>query len=182
MTSIDRVAIANTVLFFDTETTGLIDNEFLPLSQQPHIIEFGAVLLDVTSGAIVGEFSHLIKPPIALPTEIPKITGITDEMLKDELPFGFYFADIAQLFIGRRQAYGHNVGFDLRMLTFELRRIGKEYAFPYPIVLNDTKQVYSGHLEDWGKEIYGDKNFEQKHRAVEDARLNADLWWRSKGP
>jgi len=51
------------MIFFDTETTGLIKNAALKLYHQPHIIEIGAVKKDSAYLiADIHEFHTLINP------------------------------------------------------------------------------------------------------------------------
>ena len=72
------------MIFFDTETTGLIKNKALPLINQPRIIEIGAVK---DTGE---ELSLIINPLIKLDPIITKITGLIDKDLESfpETPDG----------------------------------------------------------------------------------------------
>ena len=76
----------NLIVVFDTETTGLPLHPDAPLEKQPKIIELGAALLDET-GAVVDTFQQLLHPGEDITEEITKITGITNEQLKDQPKF-----------------------------------------------------------------------------------------------
>ena len=66
----------------DTETTGLSH-------QTDQVIEFGAVAFtyndDGSFGDVVGVFNGLQQPTIAIPAEITRITGITNEMVQGQM-------------------------------------------------------------------------------------------------
>lgn len=70
------------MIFFDTETTGLLNPDENELINQPHIIEMYLVRLnyDKESGEfhLVDEVETFIRPPVPVPPIITKITGIDD--------------------------------------------------------------------------------------------------------
>lgn len=177
------------MIFFDTETTGLIDNEGLPLAQQPEIIEIGALRVDgpasVQRGELVvlEEFSTFVRPKaLPLPPIITKITGIRDEDLVEAPLFIEVYSALARFF-GKEageEMLAHNARFDLMMLVFELRRYAKEHAFPYCCRCTDTKAFWPGKLADWGRKVKGDQ-FVQPHRALDDARLLAECYFAEVG-
>jgi len=68
--------IDNTYVVFDLETTGLDPKE------GNTIIEIGAVR--VKNRKVTDRFDELINPGIPLSEDIKRITGITDDMLKDK--------------------------------------------------------------------------------------------------
>lgn len=99
----------------DLETTGL-DTHF------DNIIEVACI--HISNGEIVNTFHSYVKPPLLeyfdgshhyVDSFITKLTGITDDMLKDAPSF----EDIAQKlydFIGQSVIIGHNVNFDINFL------------------------------------------------------------------
>lgn len=174
-------------IIFDTETTGLIRNEATPLSQQPQIIELGAVKVDVAESmrsgnlTVIDTFSALVNPGVPLPEIITKITGLKDEDLAEAPSFIEVLPSLQRFFLGAGEMMAHNARFDLMMLVFELRRCGKEFQFPFCPALTDTLSFYPGKLANWAKEVKGEA-FVQTHRAVDDARVLADCWWSQVGP
>ncbi len=160
------------MIFWDTETTGLIKNPGLPLLRQPHIIEIGAVK---ETGE---EFSQLINPGILIEPIITKVTGITNDDLKDCPRFSEVLPDFADFVLGTESWVAHNMSFDLGCLVFELRRLGKQDAFPFPPTQIDTielaKPRYNGRfmkLNQLGEDLCDIPADQQNHRALDDAKL-----------
>lgn len=160
-------------LVFDTETTGLIQPDNAPLEAQPRIIEVGLVVCE-DDWTIKEKFNILIHPGFALPEEITKITGIKDSDLQGAPSFAGAISEITKRFKGADSLYAHNLPFDRTMLVNELRRIGREFAFPYP-----PEQVCTA---AYSEEVYGKrmrlihlyedvirKPLDQTHRAIDDA-------------
>ncbi len=166
-----------TILWFDTETSGLVKNETLPLDQQPYIIELGAILTD-NDGGIITEYGQLIDPPIeVLDADITKITGLTREALRGQPVFADVLPGLMDLFFRADVLAAHNLPFDLSMLVFELRRVEYEHRFPYPRHWLDTVPLSGGmSLADWGKKSLGADCQTQRHRALEDVRLMLSCW------
>lgn len=157
------------MIFFDTETTGLIKNSALPLTQQPRIIEIGAVK---DSGE---ELGLILDPVVKLEPIITKITGLTDEDLRGKPKFKDVYEELCAFFLGEETLVAHNVPFDTGMLSIELRRLGKEFQFPWPPVRIDTvhlaKPFYRGRfmkLDALYEDMIGP--YEQSHRALQDAK------------
>lgn len=162
------------MIFFDTETTGLIKNAALPINQQPRIIEIGAVK-DTGKGK-AKYFSCLIDPQIKIDSIITRITGITQEELVGQPKFRDVIDEFIEFCFGESTWVAHNMDFDMQMLIFELRRCGREYKFPYPPHQIDTVQLarplYNGKfkkLEDIYEDFFGATM--QAHRALDDAQM-----------
>tara|TARA_R100000458_G_scaffold55645_1_gene59792 strand:+ start:287 stop:829 length:543 start_codon:yes stop_codon:yes gene_type:complete len=175
------------VIIFDLETTGLPKAEGSDLILQPKIIEFGAVKLD-------GDFHEtdklefFVNPGMQLDPKITKITGITDDMLKDEKPFIAYYKILAEWFCGEKILVAHNLPFDRKVLRFELERYDKLTKFPWPYEHLCTVEIGES---VWGKkrklgEIYSEitgKEHKGAHRSIADVRATAEIvrWYASKG-
>jgi DNA polymerase-3 subunit epsilon len=104
---------------FDTETTGLNPNE------GDRIIELGAVEMinHIPSGRT---FRTLINPGRGVSADTVRITGITDDDLKDAPPFESPdVVDAFLEFIGDATLIAHNAGFDRSFLNMELGRCGR---------------------------------------------------------
>lgn len=167
------------MIFFDTETTGLITNEALPLAQQPRIIEFGALKVN-DAGETIGVLESRINPGVPLPAIITKITGLRDTDLVDAPRFEAMVPQLADFFRGERVMLAHNAWFDLMMLVFELRRAEAQWRFPFCSEVIDTRERWSGKLADWGRRVKG-AEFVQEHRALSDAQLLRDCWFAGEG-
>jgi DNA polymerase III epsilon subunit-like protein len=183
------------MIFIDCETTGLLAPEGALTEQQPHIIEFAAVKVKESTTkrgpaySSVGEISFLCKPPIALPPEITKITGITQSDLHDKVPFRHHIHELANFFIGEEYLIAHNLSFDLGCMKHELIRLNAVTRFPWPpkqICTVEASKVISGarvNLTDLYKMATGKDHINSAHRAINDveALIDCFFWLKKKG-
>ena len=175
------------LIVFDLETTGLPKAEGSDLDMQPKIIEFGAIKL--TEELIeVDRLEFFCNPKHMLDPKITKITGITDDVLKDEKPFIAHLDRLNEFFLGTKRMFAHNLGFDRKILKFELERLDKVTSFPWPYEHTCTVEVGQ---RVWGKmrklgDIY-EELFEEKiegsHRSMNDveATLRIIDWYAKEG-
>lgn len=91
---------------FDLETTGLD-------VMSNGITEIGAV--KIINGKIVEQFTTLVKPDYRITEEIVKITGITEEMVKDAPKISTVIPDFMK-FIQGAVLVAHNADFDVKFL------------------------------------------------------------------
>lgn len=167
-------------LVYDTETTGLLKPQVSDLSQQPKIIEFALVEID-QSYERVGEHSWMIHPGEDITPEITKITGITNDDLRGKPSFLQVLPEIEQAFFGRHRVMAHNLPFDWGMLTNELKRLGREFAFPYPPIQQCTVQLASDLI--FGRRAKMTELYEktlgrplaQTHRALDDVNALVEI-------
>ena len=157
------------IVVIDVETTGLT-------SGRDEIIEIGAVR--VMDGVITETFQTLVKPRSALPPEVCKLTGITEEMLatapelEDCLPLFLSFIEGSVL-------CGHNVQFDMQFLTTACDNAG--YELPVSRDVLDTADL-ARIVMPTAKEYHlaavaaalGVEN-DVWHRALPDAQATAQL-------
>ena len=175
------------LIVFDLETTGLPKAEGSDLDMQPKIIEFGAIKL--TEELIeVDRLEFFCNPKHLLDPKITKITAITDDMLKDQKPFIAHLDRLNEFFLGTKRMFAHNLGFDRKILKFELERLDKVTSFPWPYEHTCTVEVGQ---RVWGKmrklgDIY-EELFEEKiagaHRSINDveATLRIIEWYAKEG-
>lgn len=110
-------------VILDTETTGLN-------RRKDEIIEIGAIAFTFdeagTIGDVIGVFGGLQQPSISIPSEITRLTGITDEMVAGQMIDLHHLRSIvepADLIIA------HNAGFDRPFCeTFSPIFAGKAWA------------------------------------------------------
>jgi DNA polymerase III alpha subunit (gram-positive type) len=119
------------ILVFDTETTGLLKPFGTPLEKQPYIIEFYGCVID-ENFSLKREFESFFSVNFKLPEIIPRITGITDEMLEGQPSFGDMYEDLSDFFTDVDLMIAHNLSFDKDMLVNDLKRIGKADEFHFP--------------------------------------------------
>lgn len=159
------------MIIFDTETTGL-PKAGGTLNQQPKIIEFAAIKIDENL-EIKGEFEALVNPGEPLDPFIVKLTGITDEKLKDKPPFAGIYLSLCEFFLGETTMLSHNLPFDRDMMRYDLHRLSKVSAFPWPsnhlCSIELTRHLKKKKLKmvDLYKLAFG-KELDQKHRAMDD--------------
>ena len=157
------------IIAFDTETTGL-----MPFDGDK-IIEVGAVKLVLDERGEVVEredFNRLVNPGIPIPRKVTEITGIRNDQVENEPPFGVIAQEL-HAFLGQGIAVAHNFPFDLAFLDQEFRAAG--LAWPEPFAEVDTIDVSmrvfpdaSSHkLSDVAQRC--DVPLENAHRATDDA-------------
>lgn len=105
-----------TYCVFDLETTGLS-------SRFDHIIEFGGQI--VKDRACIKSLQMFIKPPVAISEFTTSLTGISEEHMKDALPFEDCVDELLE-FISDHILVAHNADFDYNFLNDALVRIGRE--------------------------------------------------------
>lgn len=162
-------------MLFDTETTGLIKNGAQRIDKQPHIIElFGLTLNESLEETATWQslFSHH-KP---LDDIIVKITGITDEMIKDAPKF-YTKAEELKAFIESCDAVvGHNLTYDMDMVNTEMERSNLKVNWPANRIctVEQTEWIkgYRLSLGALHEYLFG-TGFKDAHRAESDVRAMA---------
>ena len=156
---------------FDTETTGLIINPARKLDAQPEIISIAIQSFESDTGEMQDLYYRVFKPTRPISEEITKITGFTNDYVKDfqsielELPFLIPILRSSNLLIGQ------NLRFDMDMIELECRR----YNTPPPrwpptidLVANTIHlKGYRLSLKNLHIELFGTA-FEDSHRAGVD--------------
>ena len=161
---------------FDIETTGLS-------VQNCRITEIGAV--KIRDGRVLDTFNTFVNPEMPIPEEIVKLTGITDDMVKDA-PSEHDALEAFFGFLGKRSDTGgemlliaHNADFDTGFIRAAAVRQGMEFKNPYldtlalarfllPDLKNHKLDTVAGHYN------LGDFNH---HRACDDAAMLAEIYF-----
>ena len=167
-----------TVVVFDTETTGLS-------MQRDEIIELGAVRLrrDGISYVPDGELSCLISlpPDRTLPPEIVKLTGITQTMLEEQgIDRQMAAVRLKELLTGPRMlVIAYNAQFDLNFVYYLLARYDsaeclKQAKYLDALTVYRDRRPYPHRLEN-AIEAYCLENAVNSHRAVDDAMATVQL-------
>ncbi len=153
---------------FDIETTGLS-----PLNCA--ITEIGAVKWK--NGEVLGRFSTFANPEMPIPENIVKLTGITDDMVKDapsvpEAVRAFLdFADGAVL-------VAHNANFDTSFIKHVCEKESIPFTNPYLDTLALSRHLnptLKRHRLDTLQEHYGLESFNH-HRACDDAEMLSKIF------
>ena len=107
---------AGNIVVFDTETTG-ID------TTQDEIVQIAGVRL-APDGSIAGTFQHYLRPERPVGREAEHVHGLSDAFLQEH---GEPPVEVLQAFCAFARGavlVGHNVTYDLRILSSELARLG----------------------------------------------------------
>lgn len=124
------------MIIFDTETTGLVNPE--GATEQPRIIEFGAIAVDEKTLKVQATLGLLLNPwgfgkKGELPQAITRVTGIKSSDLWKEPDFAMALPKVAEFFLGHQTMVAHNLHFDRDLLRYELERLGMVCRFPWPV-------------------------------------------------
>ncbi len=153
---------------FDLETTGMS-------AERNEIIEIGAV--KVEGGKVVDRFSSFVNPHQPIPPEIVRLTGISDDMVKDAADAAFVVPEFVRFSEGY-MLVGHNLMFDFTFTRISASRLGLPFEHEGVDTLKVARKVLSdlpsrslGSLCDH----YGIVNA-AAHRAYHDALATAKLY------
>lgn len=156
---------------YDTETTGLPSHQKAFIGQQPRIIELGGIITD--GEKVLDQIEFICNPGIAIEEIITKITGLTNDDLRDKSPFSDYVPQMQAFFSQADASVAHNASFDKNLLVFDLRRIKLglgSIAFPQLNIctVEETYHLYGRRMKLI--ELYTSfcGEYVQKHRALDD--------------
>lgn len=119
-------------IVIDLETTGLLKPDLAEIHLQPCITEIYACKFSFDDLEIKDEINTFIKPPVPISEDVTKITGITNEMVKNAPKFVEIVPRLIEFFLGETEVYAHNCSYDMGVLAVELRRLDLELRFPWP--------------------------------------------------
>lgn len=156
----------------DVETTGKYP------SRGDRVIEIGAVL--IKKGVMIAEFTSLINVKRKIPPCVQKIHGINNEMLCGQPAAEKIYPDFKD-FIGNHILIAHNASFDMAFLRSEFRRLGLALNNHFVCTLEMSRRLFptlpNHRLETVARHIFGAlPDNQQRHRALDDARLAARIW------
>ena len=145
----------------DIETTG-------GMPKRDRITEIAVVLFD--GEKIINSFQSLVNPERSIPSQITRITGITNDMVADAPRFYEIAKDIiditeAAIFVA------HNVRFDYNFIVSEFKSLGYTYTRRKLCTVRLSRKAFPG-LPSYslGNLIkHFSINVESRHRAYDDA-------------
>lgn len=197
-------------LFYDTETTGLpLWNEPSEHPGQPHIVQLGAILVDLDTRKTLASIDLTVLPTDwIIPDDVAQIHGITTEHAR-AIGVNEWSALGLLLHLWRRAEVriGHNESFDARIVRIGLHRFANEIhatnaeewkagraectqALSTPILkLPPTakmlaagfKKPKSANLREAYKHFYGSE-LVGAHSAMADAQACQYVYFAIKGP
>lgn len=157
----------------DVETTGLSPG------YGDRVIEIGAVAVDGCE--IMAEFGSLVQVDKNIPRHVSRIHGITNDMLVDQpLPDEVYPA--LRDFIGGALLVAHNARFDVAFLRHEFGQLGLRFdnrsVCTLELARRRLPRLPDHRLETVCRHLFGGlPEGTRLHRALDDARLTARVWW-----
>lgn len=152
----------------DIETTGLN-------SEKDKITEIGAV--KIRNGKIIERFSSFVNPMVPIPSFIVKLTGITDEMVKDAPPIEAVLLEFIE-FINGATLVAHNAPFDLGFIKHYAKVIGEHIHNPVIDTLQLSRKMFPN-LDKYRLNIVAKHlgvTLENHHRAVDDSKATAEIF------
>jgi DNA polymerase III subunit epsilon len=106
------------------------------------ITEIGAV--KIRNHKITDEWRSLINPQRSIPNIITRLTGITNDMVRDA-PLFAEIADSFMQFMGDGVFVAHNVNFDYGFISYEYERLERRFHFPKLCTCAGMRRRYPGH-------------------------------------
>lgn len=152
----------------DIETTGGI-------ARRDKITEIGIIIIQ--NNDIVDQFETLINPERSIPSEISRITGITNEMVSTAPKF-FEVAKTITLLTTDCIFVAHNVSFDYGFIKEEYAQLGYSFSRKKLCTLQMARRQFKG----LGSYSLGNliKHFNitvtARHRAMEDCKATVELF------
>ncbi|MDF2545880.1 MAG: PolC-type polymerase [Anaerosolibacter sp.] len=153
---------------FDIETTGLS-------SKHDGITEIGAV--KISEGKVIDHFNMLVNPERAIPSNIVELTGISDEMLRDQPKIEEVLPKFLE-FVGENPVVAHNAGFDTSFIKENCHRLGLSFDNPVVDTLSLAK-ILMPKLKKYKLNIIATALgvvLKNHHRAVDDAGATAEIF------
>lgn len=158
-------------IVFDLETTGL------SVERGHRIIEIGAVA--VNEEIMEEEFQSLIYTDKPITKVAQKIHGITAEMLAKQ-PDAKEVLSAFRRFVGTSTLVAHNAAFDIAFLQREFMRARLLLNGRHKCTLMISRKLFPAlpnyKLETVARHLGIPANMRKLHRALEDARLAAQVW------
>lgn len=161
--------ITKPLVVFDLETTGT-------WIEKDKIVEIGMVKLypDGTRQ----DYSKRVNPGMPIPVNVSRIINITDNDVKDALPFKEIAKEVIE-FIGDSDLGGFNIQrFDIPVLERELIEAGCSFQWKERDVY-DAQKVYHIHEKRdlmAAYQLYCDKKLTNAHTALGDAEATVEIF------
>lgn len=157
----------------DIETTGLNSNP--DYGEVDHIIEVAAVRIE--QGKITEKFSSFCACPIPLPEEIVKLTGISNEDLKNAPSVKQVLKNLRD-FCEKSEIVGHNVSFYLGFLNYYGAKCKISFKGAYVDTLAMSRKLLKNELKNYQLSTVAE-HFKLKfkgHRALKYATVTAKIF------
>lgn len=153
---------------FDFETTGLS-------SKTCRIIEIGAIRYE--NRKEVARLSSLINPEVPINAEITKVTGLTDEDLKNAPLIKTVLPQLHDLMRGA-VGVAHNAEFDVGFLIEESARLGVMCSYHILCTLKMARALVKCERKNLDAlATHYELSFVERHRSIGDIMVTAEVLW-----
>ena len=164
----DLIDLQEIYVVFDIETTGL-------KPERADIIEIGAV--KVCRGEIIDRFQTFVNDGVLIPSNITKLTSITNDMLVGAPPSREVLQQFAA-FCSGCCLVAHNASFDVGFIRYHGARYQIEFDEPYADTLMLARYLLHdlpNHKLDTVCEHFA-VDLTNHHRAIDDAAATAEVF------
>lgn len=154
---------------FDIETTGLSNRTC-------GITEIGAVL--VRKGEVLARYNTFVNPEMPIPEEVVRLTGISDDMVKDARVIAEVLPEFLA-FVGDRLLIAHNADFDIGFIREAAKRCELPFENAYLDTLALSRHINTdlkSHKLNILADYFGLGGFNH-HRASDDAEMLAMIFF-----
>ena len=175
-TKLHRDQIGRKYVAFDVETTGLYPR------RGDRIIEIGAV--SIQDGITASEFHSLVNVPRRISKLAQRVHGITNDDIQDAPMPEQVFSEL-QDFICRCTLVAHNAGFDMSFLRYEFQKNHLILNNKSICTLERSRRLFPGlnnyKLHTVYRHVLKKEISRRCHRALDDARMVAEVWMAMEG-
>lgn len=133
------------IIFYDTETTGLVNNRAPHTDpSQPHLVQL-ALILTTRQGGPLATVELIIRPDgYVIPDAAARVHGITTEVaIACGVPLALAVATWTNLRALATETVAHNARFDELVMAAALHRTGRASSLPAPTVSTCTMELAS---------------------------------------
>ena len=99
-----------------------------PLEEQPHIVQFAGILVDIQPDGTyveVSRINELVKCPVPIPFGASQVHGIYDKDIQDKSPISEQIDTFLRYLNDADIVSGHNIQYDETVINYELERLGR---------------------------------------------------------
>ena len=191
--------LQDSILFFDTETTGTPRNYKAPVSDSynwPRLVQLAWLMVD-KSGHALKQKSVIIKPDgFSIPSDASAVHGIaTERAQRDGLPLSEVLEEFVTDLSFAEKVVGHNLDFDRHIVGAELYRLGMDHnaLMTKPAICTmksstdfcaiPSNSVYGGYKWPSLQELYRklfNRDFTDAHDALADITATKECFFELK--
>jgi DNA polymerase-3 subunit epsilon len=185
-----------TILFFDTETTGLPKNYKAPITDHenwPRMVQLGWMRYD-RAGQLLEQANQIVRPEgFTIPRDAARVHGITTERaLREGEPLGDVLAGFAAAIERSDLLVAHNMDFDEKIAGAEFHRCelpNRLMDTPHLCTMKTTSDLCQlpgrfgykwPRLEELHRHLFG-TSFQDAHDASVDVRICAKCYFELVG-